>query len=74
MELRELELKNPKPALLIIGGLANKPPDCNPNVGRVPATFILSYRGYFPAEAHALLPFPGTSFQPPALQSGKSTR
>lgn len=50
MELREAGLTNPKPALLIIGGLANKPPDRNPNVDRVPATFILSYPDYFTAE------------------------
>jgi hypothetical protein len=71
MELRESGLKNPKPALLIIGGLEDKPPDSNPNVDRVPATPILSYPGYFPAEVAVPVPFPGGSFQRPALQSGK---
>jgi hypothetical protein len=34
---------DPERALLIIGGLTNKPPDRNPNVDRIPASFILSY-------------------------------
>jgi hypothetical protein len=34
---------DPERALLIIGGLTNKPPDRNPNVDRIPASFILSH-------------------------------
>jgi hypothetical protein len=45
MELREAGSENPEPALLIIGGLGNKPPDRSPNVGRPPAMFILSHPG-----------------------------
>jgi len=55
MELRVC-WKNPKPALLIIGGLGNKPPDRSPNVDRLPATFILSYPGWIAAEAGTAVP------------------
>src|SRR6476620_2416086 len=62
--------KNPKPALLIIGGLGNKPPDRSPNVDRLPATFILSYPRRIAAEAGVAVPLPVWWLQPAALQSG----
>src|SRR5689334_19764598 len=62
--------KNPKPALLIIGGLGNKPPDRSPNVDRLPATFILSYPRWIAAEAGVAVPVAVWWVQPPALQSG----
>jgi hypothetical protein len=45
MELRERWdlCMDPDHALLIIGGLGTKPPDRNPNVDRLPASFILSH-------------------------------
>ncbi len=45
MESRETASVRPMPALLVIGGLGNKPPDRSPNVDRLPAMFILSYPG-----------------------------
>ncbi len=42
---------DPDRALLIIGGLTNEPPDRNPNVDRIPASFILSYAQSIAADA-----------------------
>src|SRR6478736_7498432 len=62
--------KNPKPALLIIGGLGNKPPDRSPNVDRLPATSILSHPRRIATEAGVAVPLPVWWLQPSALQSG----
>jgi hypothetical protein len=76
-ESRDLSL-DPEHALLIIGGLGNKPPDRNPNVDRLPASFILSHERSKKGEA--VLPNaqsvrrreePVPLTQPPALQSGR---